>query len=152
MSFIKSITYNLDTIDRVANVLLDTFQSKCVLFNGAMGSGKTTLITALLKAMGSKDQITSPTFSIVNEYKIPEDKVFHFDFYRVETVEEVYDFGIEDYLDSDHWIFLEWSDRISELIPEHHDTIDIMVLDNETRSLKLTINTILTETYAENNP
>ncbi len=106
-----------------------------------MGAGKTTFINALLKAMQSSDVATSPTFSIVNEYAIPGDKVYHFDFYRIESIEEAYNFGIEDYLDSNHWLFMEWPERVEELLPEDSQTITITDLNDHVRSLKLTINT-----------
>lgn len=83
-----AFTYQLKDIDTIAKKVLDYMSSKTLLFNGAMGSGKTTLINALLKAMNSKDVATSPTFSIVNEYTIPNDKVYHFDFYRIESIED----------------------------------------------------------------
>ncbi|RNC86301.1 MAG: tRNA (adenosine(37)-N6)-threonylcarbamoyltransferase complex ATPase subunit type 1 TsaE [Winogradskyella sp.] len=138
---IKEFTYNLEDIYVTASQLLKHLKSKAVVFNGEMGVGKTTLIKALLKAMGSNDSVTSPTFSIVNEYSIPNDKVFHFDFYRIEDIEEAYNFGIEDYLNSDHWLFMEWSERIAPLLPEHLSIIDIAVNSTENRTLKLTIET-----------
>lgn len=141
-------TYNLENIDTIAEQLLEHLDSKIVLFNGNMGTGKTTLVNALLKAMQSTDIATSPTFSIVNEYQLPEDKVYHFDFYRIESIEEAYNFGIEDYLSSDHWIFMEWPERISELLPENAQTITITELEDSQRSLKLTINK---ESLTENN-
>ena len=96
--------FGLETIDDVANLLLKSFKSKTILFYGDMGVGKTTLIGALLKALGSKEKATSPTFSIVNEYEVKDDIVYHFDFYRIEDENEALDIGIEDYLYSGHWV------------------------------------------------
>ncbi|MDO1500521.1 tRNA (adenosine(37)-N6)-threonylcarbamoyltransferase complex ATPase subunit type 1 TsaE [Winogradskyella maritima] len=146
-------TYRLEDLEQVARQLITQFKTKTVLFNGAMGSGKTTMIKALVNALGSNDDVSSPTFSIVNEYQLPNDRLFHFDFYRIESIDEAYDFGIEDYLDSDAWLFMEWPDRIEELLPDTYHTIDIAINDDKTRTLKLTISTnTLTELYAENSP
>ena len=146
------LTYHLKDIDAIATSVLEHLSSKTLLFKGTMGSGKTTFINALLNAMGSTDVITSPTFSIVNEYELPNDKVYHFDFYRIESVEEAYNFGIEDYLASDHWLFMEWPERISELLDDTQ-TLTISKIDDNIRSLKLTIDTnILTEHKAMTEP
>ena len=141
------LTYHLKDIDAIAASILEHLESKTILFNGEMGMGKTTFINAMIKAMGSEDIATSPTFSIVNEYKLPKnDKIYHFDFYRIESLDEAYNFGIEDYLASDQWLFLEWPERIEELLPEDTQTITITGIDNKIRSLKLTINNkLLTE-------
>ncbi|GAB4163868.1 MAG: tRNA (adenosine(37)-N6)-threonylcarbamoyltransferase complex ATPase subunit type 1 TsaE [Winogradskyella sp.] len=142
-------TYKLEDIDNVAKHVLDQFDVKTILFDGEMGAGKTTFISALLKAMRSNDTATSPTFSIVNEYNVPNDKVFHFDFYRIENIEEAYNFGIEDYLNSNHWLFIEWADRVEEILPENTQTLIIEKVNNKERSLKLTINKkLLTENNA----
>ena len=108
-------TYTLKEIDTLATTLIKKLDSKVLLFNGEMGAGKTTLIKAMVKAMGCDDIVSSPTFSIVNEYVIPNDTIYHFDFYRIEDIEEAYNFGIEDYFASNHWLFIEWSKRISSL-------------------------------------
>ena len=134
-------TYRLKDIEATAASVLEHLVSKTILFNGSMGAGKTTFINALLNAMQSDDTATSPTFSIVNEYNIPNDKVYHFDFYRIESIDEAYNFGIEDYLNNNHWLFMEWPERIEDLIPENHQAITITDLEDNKRSLKLTINT-----------
>ena len=147
------LTYHLNEINTKALKVLNLLESKVILFRGEMGAGKTTFINALLKAMKSDDAATSPTFSIVNEYKLPNDKIYHFDFYRIESIEEAYNFGVEDYLYSNHWLFIEWPDRIEELLPENTQTITITKIDNNKRSLKLTINNkLLTENKAMTEP
>jgi tRNA threonylcarbamoyladenosine biosynthesis protein TsaE len=132
-------TYDFKDIDAVASHVLKHLTSKTILFKGAMGAGKTTFINALLNAMDSTDSATSPTFSIVNEYITPNDKIYHFDCYRIESLDEAYNFGIEDYLTSGHWLFIEWPDRIEDILPEDRQTITITDLNKNKRSLKLTI-------------
>lgn len=148
-----SFTYHIEDINTVASKVLDHLNSKTLLFEGAMGAGKTTFINALLKAMHSEDVATSPTFSIVNEYKVPNDKVFHFDFYRIESIDEIYNLGIEEYFMSEHWLFIEWPDRVEELIPNDAQTLTITDIQDNKRSLKLTVNTKhLTENKAMTEP
>lgn len=148
-----SFTYHIEDINTVASKVLDHLNSKTLLFEGAMGAGKTTFINALLKAMHSEDVATSPTFSIVNEYKVPNDKVFHFDFYRIERIDEIYNLGIEEYFMSEHWLFIEWPDRVEELIPNDAQTLTITDIQDNKRSLKLTVNTKhLTENKAMTEP
>lgn len=142
-------TYQLEQINAVAQQVLEQLDSKIVLFYGDMGSGKTTFINALLEVMQSEDVATSPTFSIVNEYHIPNDKVYHFDFYRIESIEDAYNFGVEEYLNSNHWLFIEWPERIESLLPEDAQVINITTDTNNRRALKFTTNkNNLTEQYA----
>ena len=136
---IKIEQFDLDTIDDIAIMLLKSFKSKTVLFYGNMGVGKTTLINALLKALGSKVKATSPTFSIVNEYEVKDDIVYHFDFYRIEDVNEALDIGIEDYFYSGHWIFIEWPEKIDVLLPNEVDILQLKQNKNGSRTLKLSV-------------
>ena len=136
---IKIEQFDLDTIDDIANMLLKSFKSKTVLFQGEMGVGKTTLISALLKALGSKTKATSPTFSIVNEYEVKDDIVYHFDFYRIEDANEALDIGIEDYLYSGHWNFIEWPEKIDVFLPNEVDILQLKLNKNESRALKLSV-------------
>jgi len=131
------LTYNISDIDHIAEELLQHISSKTILFKAEMGVGKTTLIKALVKALGSDDVVTSPTFSIVNEYKIFNESIFHFDFYRIENEEEALNFGIEDYLHSDSWIFMEWFEKIPHLLPKNSNVVILKLNKNGSRTLKL---------------
>lgn len=131
------INYNLDQLDDVAKQVIKNIKTKTLLFHGNMGAGKTTLIKALIKVLGSQDEVSSPTFSIVNEYELENDKVYHFDLYRIKDVEEVYNFGIEDYLDSGYWNLIEWPDIINDLLPDQFDTISIDLKEGNNRILVL---------------
>ena len=95
------ISFKLNEIEQIAQEIVRNVKSKTLLFYGDMGVGKTTLIGALVKVLGSSDEVSSPTFSIVNEYKTETEPIYHFDMYRIENIEEAYNFGIEDYLDSE---------------------------------------------------
>ncbi len=130
--------YTLSEIDEVATEISKRLKHKIVLLNGQMGAGKTTLVKAIAKALGVREVANSPTFSIVNEYPTIEGGVlYHFDMYRLESEEEAYDFGIEEYLDSGNFCFIEWSERISNLLPEEVHTIDIEIVNNTVRQIQL---------------
>lgn len=105
-------------LESVANEFVSEFGSPgTFLFRGEMGAGKTTFITALCKALRIEDYVSSPTFSLVNEYNGNGVKVFHFDCYRLNSPEEALDFGIEEYFDSGHWCFVEWPEMIEDYLP-----------------------------------
>ncbi len=92
------IINSLDELPEVANKIINQLQYKLITFEGEMGAGKTTFIKEFVKALGTNDEVSSPTFSIVNEYETDNGKVYHFDFYRLNHEEEALDFGIEEYL------------------------------------------------------
>ena len=110
---------------------------KVIVFNGTMGAGKTTLISHLCKSLQTTDDISSPTFSIVNEYHSSIGIIYHFDLYRIESLEEAFDFGIEEYLYSNNYCFIEWSERIAELLPEHYLEVNITIASEIERSLNI---------------
>lgn len=103
---------------------------KIFAFYGQMGAGKTTLIKSLCEVMGVNNTVSSPTFSIVNEYLSEKgEKIFHFDFYRINSESEAYDMGYEDYFYSNAYCFIEWPERIAELLPPDFVRVNITVKD-----------------------
>ncbi|WP_029036818.1 tRNA (adenosine(37)-N6)-threonylcarbamoyltransferase complex ATPase subunit type 1 TsaE [Salinimicrobium xinjiangense] len=130
------VTYLLSEIEAVARELLEKTRSKTILFYGEMGAGKTTLIKALLKALGAEDIGSSPTFSLVNVYETENGTVNHFDFYRINDESEAWDMGFEEYLQSGNWNFVEWPQKIENFIEEEHQKLEISIEDNEARKLK----------------
>jgi tRNA threonylcarbamoyladenosine biosynthesis protein TsaE len=102
-----------------------------------MGVGKTTLIKQIVKSLGSADEVTSPTFSIVNEYHTKSEIIYHFDFYRINDIEEAYNFGVEEYLYSNNWCIIEWPDKIQSILPKLVDIIDLVLNSDNSRTLKL---------------
>ena len=137
---LKSINYQLKDINLAIDFILKNITSKTLLFNGAMGSGKTTIIKSLVNRLGSTDNVSSPTFSIVNEYKLKESTVYHFDFYRIENESEALDIGVEDYISKNNWCFLEWSEKIPNLIPINVNYINFKVLKDNTRTIEVNLN------------
>lgn len=110
------------------------------LFRGDMGSGKTTLIKALCSLMGVHDPMSSPTFSIVNEYRGGRgEKIYHFDFYRIKNEEEAYDIGAEEYFYSGDLCLVEWPDKIPTLIPPEHAEVSIAVETQDQRTIALSV-------------
>ena len=131
------IEYTLKDIDSVAKAVLKHATTKSFLFEAEMGAGKTTLIKALVKALGCNDTVSSPTFSLVNEYKTETKTIYHFDLYRVEDESELYDFGIEDYLNSNAYLFIEWPELTKNLVDDYN-CITIVLKNETSRTLKMT--------------
>ena len=136
----KIINYNLEDISLAADFILKNATCKTLIFNGVMGSGKTTLIKALVNRLGSTDNVSSPTFSIVNEYNANGSTVFHFDFYRIENEYEALDIGVEDYMSQNNWCFLEWAEKIPNLIPNNVNYINFKKSEDYTRTIEIDIN------------
>lgn len=133
------IEYTLETLNSVAKQIIEAAtHSKIILFNGDLGAGKTTLIKELVKTLGCKETVSSPTYSLVNEYEAENTSIYHFDLYRLEEEEELYNFGIEEYLNTSHWIFVEWPSLLKPLIDDNYYEITINRLDNDKRNLKIT--------------
>lgn len=130
---------SLDGIADAARQFVDAMgENKVFAMFGPMGVGKTTFVKAVCEILGVKDTITSPTFAIVNEYRTNTgDQIFHFDFYRIRKVEEVYDMGYEDYVYSGAVCFLEWPELIEELLPEDAVRVTLSEEEDGTRTITL---------------
>jgi len=117
----------LDELDKIAKELLVTYSNERIFaFVGKMGAGKTTFIKALCASLGVKEEVSSPTFALVNEYKGKNEKsIFHFDFYRIETETEALDMGFEEYLDSGNHCFIEWPNEVDSLLPNNFVLVKI---------------------------
>ena len=136
MSF---FSYDKSQLDDVALQLLqEAGEEKVWVFKGQMGAGKTTLIKSLAKALQVTDQVSSPTFGIVNEYETYSNgPIFHFDFYRLEDPMEALDIGIEEYFYSGNYCWLEWAENIGALLPDRFFLIELTI-ESETRRLLTT--------------
>ncbi len=122
----KHIAHNLDDLPKIAKDMIATYgKDRIFAFYGDMGAGKTTYIKVLCRLLGVKEEVSSPTFSIVNEYVGKENNIFHFDFYRIENEQEAVDIGAEEYFYSGSYCFIEWAQKIEHLLPEESIKVQI---------------------------
>jgi len=130
--------YTLSEIPAVAEQIIASSKYKILLFYGEMGTGKTTLIKEISKQLGVEEVVSSPTFSLVNEY-IPRkgESIYHFDFYRMENEEEAYDIGVEEYFYSKNWCFVEWPMQIKNLLPLESVAIYLTLNSDHTRTIQI---------------
>ncbi len=130
--------YSLSEINSAAKRLLAATNRRIFLFYGSMGVGKTTLIKAIAKELGIEDTVSSPSFSLVNEYRDSENNpVYHFDFYRIDNEEEAMDMGVEEYFDTNAYCLLEWPDKIKNLLPLGVVSVHITEKNDRTRNIIL---------------
>ncbi|MEE3146815.1 MAG: tRNA (adenosine(37)-N6)-threonylcarbamoyltransferase complex ATPase subunit type 1 TsaE [Bacteroidota bacterium] len=130
-------TYALDQIDEVAEALIKNLKFSTILFYGDLGAGKTTLIKALVKRLGSADNVSSPTFSLINEYKTDAGaSIFHLDLYRLKDENEAYDLGIEELLETDSLKLIEWPQKINSLLDNEVHSARIFSTKDNVRTLK----------------
>ena len=130
------IIFNENQIKTAVNFILENKKYSIIRIDGEIGSGKTTLIKSLCKSIGVRENVSSPTFSLVNEYLInKKDKIFHFDFYRIKNSHEALDIGLEDYLESNHLCILEWGQIVSEYLPEKYDFFSLNKINENIRKL-----------------
>lgn len=132
------IIENQNELLKAAKLLIDFAKEKKVfLFYGEMGAGKTTFINAICKHLGVVAHTSSPTYAIVNEYKAQTTTIYHFDFYRLKTQTEALDLGYEEYFYSGAYCFIEWPEKISDLLPQNCVKINISVIDTNKRMISL---------------
>jgi tRNA threonylcarbamoyladenosine biosynthesis protein TsaE len=132
------IINNLETINETARSFIATMGARKIFaFEGTMGAGKTTFIKAICEQLGVEDVINSPTFSIINEYHLAgsENIIYHFDFYRINSLREAYDIGVEEYFASGSLCFLEWAEKIEPLLPEETMYVNITINDDLSRTV-----------------
>jgi tRNA threonylcarbamoyladenosine biosynthesis protein TsaE len=137
----NEINITLENLSSAAReFLIQNKNKRKFAFQGQMGAGKTTFITALCEELGVIDLVSSPTFSIINEYSTNNsDRIFHFDFYRINTTDELYDIGFEEYCYTNDWCFIEWPEKGVGIIPEDFLFVTIKVGDSGERKLNFSI-------------
>lgn len=125
---------SLDELDKVAEAVIESLDGRTIVaFDAPMGAGKTTLISRIAALLGAEDDVTSPTFAIVNQYQGTSRTIYHFDMYRIERVEEALDFGCEEYFASGDLCLVEWPEKIEVLLPEDTMVVKIEILSEEER-------------------
>lgn len=133
------IVKDLSRLPAAAEQLLaEAGENRIFLFYAEMGAGKTTLIKTICKQLGVQENVSSPTFSIVNEYESPSGPIYHFDFYRLKHEQEAYDLGYEEYFYSGNYCFVEWPEKIENLLPE--DAILITMNGNASEERRIVMN------------
>ena len=140
----NKIRYNLQNIDKAVTEILDFLQKNkninVLAFYGKMGSGKTTLIKQICSKFGVTDEVTSPTFAIINEYSSnDENLLYHFDFYRLKDIQEALNIAVEDYFYSGNYSFLEWPEIVEPILPENYLKITIEEINKTERSIQLAV-------------
>lgn len=131
----KIVYSELAELDTVAETIIKTSHSKLICFEGDMGVGKTTLVKQILKSLKAREVGSSPTFSLIHVYYDLKEEVlaYHIDCYRIQSEEEALDIGIEEYLDSNKWVFIEWSERVKNLLPKNKTLVSIKVSETGDR-------------------
>ena len=130
---------SLGSIDAAAKEFAAALgENRIVAFYGSMGAGKTTFISALCRHFGVEDDVCSPTFTIVNEYRAADgDSIFHFDFYRIDSLKEAVDIGFEEYLYSGCLCLIEWPEKVEQLLPEETLKVTITATGDESRKIEI---------------
>ncbi|MBQ3212486.1 MAG: tRNA (adenosine(37)-N6)-threonylcarbamoyltransferase complex ATPase subunit type 1 TsaE [Alistipes sp.] len=129
---------SLSELPRVAEAVIEALDGRSVvLLRGGMGAGKTTLVSRIAALLGAEDTVTSPTFALVNQYEGQQCRIYHFDFYRIDSIEEVFDLGYEEYFYSGDLCLVEWPEKIEPLIPDDAMVVRISAGDDEQRIFEI---------------
>ena len=129
---------SLSELDGVAEQIIESLNGRdVVLFRGGMGAGKTTLISRIVAQVGAQDTVTTPTFALGNQYEGTERRIYHFDFYRIDRIEEVFDFGYEEYFYSGDLCLVEWPEKIEALIPDDAMVVKIDITGEDSRAFEI---------------
>ena len=132
----KNVKYSLTKIDEISQLIVDKIKTiKTIMLRGELGSGKTTIVKSVLKKIGVNEVVTSPTFSIVNEYNSAETIIYHFDLYRIENTKELDVIGFEDYIYSQNICFIEWPEIVLDKINFKYLDIEVKYLDENNREI-----------------
>ena len=127
--------YNLANINKASKLVIDNIKTTVVRNDGKMGAGKTKIIANICMQLGVREDVTSPTFSLINTYHSTNGPIYHFDFYRLQNPNEALDIGIEEYLESGNVCFLEWAEKIENHLPLNYDHYILKVLNDNTRRI-----------------
>lgn len=128
----------MSELPRVAEAVIEALDGRSVvLLRGGMGAGKTTLVSRIVALLGAEDTVTSPTFALVNQYEGQQCRIYHFDFYRIDSIEEVFDLGYEEYFYSGDLCLVEWPEKIEPLIPDDAMVVRITAGDDEQRIFEI---------------
>ena len=127
--------YDLNQIDAIAESLVAAFEHNIILLKGDLGAGKTTLVNDIAKQLGSNEEVSSPTFGIVNELNIANTTAFHMDLYRIENSDELQQFGFDEYVHNGDYCFIEWPEIAMTSITQPHHTITLKHLNDSTRNI-----------------
>ena len=135
LSRLQVVSQDLEDLGEIARSIIDFSEGlKFWVFDGEMGAGKTTLIKVICNKLGVEDTVSSPTYSIINEYQDRnKDTLYHYDFYRLNDELEALDIGVDEYFDMDNYCFVEWPSKVSSLLPSHHYLLISIRLENETK-------------------
>lgn len=132
------LKYHIDQIEDAARaVMRELGETRVILVDGPMGAGKTTIIKAMCSILNTQDDVSSPTFSIVNEYMGSEGVIYHFDFYRIKDVQEAIDIGAEDYFYSGNFCFIEWASKVENILPDDIFLVSLSIEGDHTRKITL---------------